>query len=279
MVEILLESGAHLDSRNKQGLMPIHLAVQAGHLEVVQAKNYNLATLTGDNQQTVLHLAADNGNLEAVKWLIHPGCINLNLRDRRGRTAEDLARQEHYKEIARHLWSLAKTQQLKLLEAAGSGKVRQVERLIRQGVEVDCKDHRNNRHGRRPIHEAALKGHLDVIKNLLLAGAQREAEDNKGNTAMHFAALGGQVAVMTLLKVNNCVVSPVNNGGETPLHFAAAGNHPDTLKWLLLQGVDKDCKNFSGNTAEDLASRNGFLVAAEVVHNYGREQVPVQVLV
>lgn len=88
-------------------------------LEAVKEK-CNLTT-RAENDTTALHLAAEFGNLEAVTWLVQQG-LNFNERDKRGRTAEDYAINEGYREITSYLRQEALRQQNKVIWPNFSGK-------------------------------------------------------------------------------------------------------------------------------------------------------------
>lgn len=92
----------------------VHWAAVGGHVSVLkflQTKKYDVKSLTSKEEST-LHLAADHGNLEAVKWLVKQ--VSISLRDNNGRTAEDLAKLEGHKEIVAHLQSIEASLQTKV---------------------------------------------------------------------------------------------------------------------------------------------------------------------
>jgi ankyrin repeat protein len=51
----------------------------------------------------VLHLAAERGNWNAVKWLVEHGKANADAIDKNGNTQLDLAEKQKHKEIAGYL--------------------------------------------------------------------------------------------------------------------------------------------------------------------------------
>lgn len=86
-----------------------------GHIPVLkflQSKKYDVKVLTSKGEST-LHLAADHGNLEAVKWLVKQE-VNISLKDHKGHTAENLAKLEGQKEIMMHLQNIAVSQQTRV---------------------------------------------------------------------------------------------------------------------------------------------------------------------
>src|SRR5437867_1580760 len=53
--------------------------------------------------------------------------------------------------------------------------------------------------GRTALHEAAARGHLELVQVLLAAGADASVRDDDGETALLKAALNGQSAVVGIL--------------------------------------------------------------------------------
>ena len=102
-----------------------------------------------------------------------------------------------------------------ILEASKRGDTGEVERLIREGEDVN----RMDEHGRSPIHLASWHGHTDTVELLLDRGANIEEKDNDG---------------------------------DTPIYRAAEGGHTDTVKLLLDRGADPYITNKEEKTARDL---------------------------
>ncbi|WCR53196.1 MAG: Actin-binding protein [Wolbachia endosymbiont of Ctenocephalides orientis wCori] len=57
----------------------------------------------------------------------------------------------------------------------------------------DNAHHSKDKYGRTPLHLAALRGHLDVVKSLIEKGADAKAEDKHGHTPIHLAAENGHL--------------------------------------------------------------------------------------
>ncbi|KAG7166873.1 Ankyrin-3-like 3 [Homarus americanus] len=294
-------AGAEPSATDDNGLQAVHLATQAGHLPVVKLlmtwlpeksavakgkqlvhwaaigghvnildylkkEKVNIKSLTCDNE-SALHLAADNGNLEAVKWLVRMG-LSLDQKDRKDFTPDDYALQEGHKEVVAFLRQVV-LQQDKFLDAATEGLLKVTENLVNDGVYLDCRRH-SDKFGRTALHYAARNGHLEIVRFLLSRGGDPEAEDNFGNTAVHWAAEGGHVHILKVLRDNNCDLSPTNNFQNTPLHCAARGmiKSLGALKWLLDQGVTLRLKNKDGCLAVDVAKNVGNIEAESLIHQY-----------
>jgi RNA polymerase primary sigma factor len=71
-----------------------------------------------------------------------------------------------------------------------------VELHVRRGVDVNATDER----GRSPLILAASRGHVEICRLLLEAGADPALKDGEGNDALSVASAKGQAAVVELLR-------------------------------------------------------------------------------
>ena len=76
-----------------------------------------------------------------------------------------------------------------------------------------------------PIHRAAWKGDIEIVRQHLAAGTGVDAKNKWGSTALHYTARGGKAAVAGLLISNSADVNARDADGLTPLHFAATAGH------------------------------------------------------
>ena len=104
-----------------------------------------------------LHLAALQGNIEAVKQHIGAGS-NLNERDAYGSTP--------------------------LIVAATFGKTDVAKALIEAGADLDAR----NNDGATALHAAALLCRTEIVGALLDKGANKDLTDNLGNTPLESVA-------------------------------------------------------------------------------------------
>ena len=101
-----------------------------------------------------------------------------------------------------------------------------------------------------PLMLAALNNQFDVAQVLIERGAE---VNRKGWTPLHYAATKGHIAMMRLLLENNAYIDAESPNGTTPLMMAAYYGTPASVKLLLEEGADPTPRNQSHVTALDLA--------------------------
>lgn len=121
-----------------------------------------------------------------------------------------------------------------LLKACRVGDLRQVVRLLSEGVDPDAHDGTT---GTRPLHSASHYGHIPIARVLLKAGADinaREGFDGK-DRPLETASKAGLIRMVKFLTANR---AEINIGGVCPaLTEAAINNHPMVVEFLIEHGA------------------------------------------
>lgn len=87
VVECLLRHNADINAKNKHDYTPIHVAAEAGNVELVERLLRNVdANVTSYYNLTVLHHAAEQGHVEVMECLLKNGA-NIHATDNAGDTA------------------------------------------------------------------------------------------------------------------------------------------------------------------------------------------------
>lgn len=149
-----------------------------------------------------------------------------------------------------------------LVEAAIQGNSRLVREMLQKGILPDLRD----RYGETALTWAAHLGHTAVVKDLLAAGADREAVGSfLQATPLLLAAQKGHRGIVALL----AVLADVNARdlhGTTALMLAVNANATSAkslsrvlniLQTLIQAGTTLDTKDEAGNTALIWAVQRG----------------------
>lgn len=122
-----------------------------------------------------------------------------------------------------------------------------------------------------PLMIAAITGQIDLARRLI----ERGADVNKpGWTPLHYAASRGQLAVMRLLLEESAYIDAASPNGTTPLMMAARYGSPEAVKLLLEEGADPMLKNNLGMTAIDFANGVNRTDSAEIIAAFVRARRP-----
>lgn len=217
--------------------MTIHEAVKQGDLRAVIDRL--LATPNDVNgrqpmpglegEQTPLHLAADNQDVEMIDVLLRHGA------DPNVRSGSLMGDEE---------WSPGETP---IIFAAWRGSASVVSRLLHEGADANL----GAQDGFTALHAAVIQNHHDVAAILLRNGAlvdcsyYRHTHDLEFNaeyslTPLHCAAREGLVEMCRLLLEHGADVNRSDMFGQVPLHYAARRGNTDVVRLLLHTGARTD---------------------------------------
>ena len=115
--------------------------------------------------------------------------------------------------------------------------------------------------GWRPLHLAAMGGHLRASAVLLDAGAQasaRSVNGVRGTTPLLCAIVGGDPLLARLLLAFGAEADAIDDAGFAPIHLAVELGHIEIVKLLLASGAQRE-PIVGEHTPLDVALRRGDL--------------------
>ncbi len=134
---------------------------------------------------------------------------------------------------------------------AEAGDIEQVRNLLDKGFSVHAEIG-----GNTALYLATVEGHEDIVRLLLAAGAEIEAQNRRGLRPLHMAALNGYDTLVELFIDKGAEVNIKDNEDEdTPLHLAAKRGRTNAIKLLLANGAKSTTKNRLGLTPLALAQQ------------------------
>ncbi|TKS75775.1 Ankyrin repeat domain-containing protein 6 [Collichthys lucidus] len=148
----------------------------------------------------------------------------------------------------------------RLLVASHKGQADNVVQLINKGAKVAV-----TKYGRSPLHLAAYKGHIEVVRILLKAGCDLDIQDDGEQTALQRAAVVGNSDIISALIQEGCALDRQDKDGNTALHEVSWHGFSHSVKLLVKAGANAHAKNKAGNTALHLACQNGHAQSSKVL--------------
>ncbi|KAJ5657428.1 uncharacterized protein N7484_001077 [Penicillium longicatenatum] len=211
------------DAFDKQKRTPIFLAIEKGHSQIVELlldKSAGQLAIPDSNEDVALLLAAEQGRLEGghakvLERLSEYNVAGLNHKNNEGQTP--------------------------LILAASAGQFEAVEYLLEQKAQI----HEKDSSGCTALHRAAQKGDSGVVEALLKAdGAEKDAQNNDGETPLYIAAYCGNIDAVKILIEYQCSVTIPEKDGWQPL--TAAYDNAEILRILVEKAnADVHCTKVS----------------------------------
>ncbi|WP_051062191.1 MULTISPECIES: ankyrin repeat domain-containing protein [unclassified Wolbachia] len=210
-------------------IAPLHLAAGNGKLDIVKYLINKGASIDVRDcfYQTPLYWAAKSGELDMVKYLVNKGA-SVDIEDSYGWTALYWAVENENFYIAEYLIkekgidvsARYSNGKTMLHEAIRFAKLDAVRYLIGKGIDIDIKDG----YGGTPLHWAAIRGKIDMVRYFIEQGADVNAKDNDDLTSLHWAVLYANLKVVRCLVEDGSDVDAKDKRGWTPLHLIAKNN-------------------------------------------------------
>jgi ankyrin repeat protein len=120
--------------------------------------------------------------------------------------------------------------------------------------------------GHTPLMCAALEGDTEVVKTLLLRGADVNAKDDEGRSALMFAVINMHHDTVNMLLKHGANINARANDGGTALMLAASCGDKRIVQALLNAGADlKGTFITTGKNAVSLAADRGCTDVVELL--------------
>jgi ankyrin repeat protein len=153
---------------------------------------------------------------------------------------------------------------IRLCGHGGSGDVDEARDLIARGIDIDAVGYTLPRHSLTALMCAVGFNNLEMVQELIRAGATLDLQDEDGETALHGAATNDHIEILQELIRAGATLDLQDEGGKTALMYAAKYksvemrfNHLEIVQELICAGATLDVQDKKGRTALQLARKWG----------------------
>jgi hypothetical protein len=123
--------------------------------------------------------------------------------------------------------------QNRLMLAAESGNLAEVERLLTENLDINAVDN----FSQSALMLAASRGHFEVVKTLVAKGASVKNWDEWGWSALMHGVVAGNFKIVKFLHDQGSELVLYDSIGHTPVFYAAIYEYKDILEYLLDNGA------------------------------------------
>ncbi len=223
------------------------------------------ATATSEDDDALVQ-AAMSGDYQAAQALIANGA-NVNAKDPEGMTALMEASEKWHREIAELLLSKG---------ADVNAKDKHGFTALLRSFKMSGKNNPNGRYqiqlnGKLERYDFVYTGNLDIIKLLLVNGADINAKDTNGRTALIIAAITGDRAITELLLNKGANANDKDKNGNTALMTTVNNGQREMSELLLAKGANVNDQTTSGITALMIAAQKGYREEIELLLRKGAD--------
>lgn len=123
--------------------------------------------------------------------------------------------------------------------AALNGHINAVKELLIGGADIN----KGGPHRKTALHLAAQNGDVEMVEFLIEKGARRTSRDKFKRTALILAVMNGNLKVASILLKHGAPFDTPDSSDNFPLHYACAYGYPEMIDLLIEAGCDPNTSN------------------------------------
>ena len=252
--------------KNSLSFTPLQLAAEKGNIEAIRflvSQGADINGITVDNPETPLAIAAKKRKSAAVRNLIDLGA-KINVKGEEGKNLLTLALQENNQKLIQLLESKNIDMNLALMWAWKTRKVNIMNFLIEKKADP------KTTLGWKPVHFAAYRGDFRQVENMVQDENQLDLQDKAGRTPLGIAILSGNTDIAKFL-IEHGAKTDNDKYEENPLFFAVLAGDHEITKILIDKGADVKMKSKHCDSLLHTAAAKGDVKTAEMLIEGGAE--------
>ena len=267
-VKLHIYAGTDIDQADELGNIPLLLAVEKGHIGVLELLIKHEANLEVSDPDgfTPLIMSAELNHPELLQLLLDAGA-DIAAEDKAERTALDWAiiMQSAEAETILRENDAPSGAEKSFIAAIQTNNIDAVKALLEKGVDVNEPAYTT----KTPLHYASHSRNKDILKLMLIEGAELEAKTEQGFTPLSYAIGLNHPDNCQILLEAGADVDAIDNWKRTGLNVTAGLGLPEVTAILLEFGATANTLDQWNWSALDVAEAYEFTEVAELIIETG----------
>lgn len=236
--EILLARQADVFATNTENYSPLRMAMTIGGEVLDWILSSEVIRATDGVGNTPLHYAAEWQLDTAVEQILEKGA-NTNVQNYSGETP--------------------------LFSAVKSDSSSTVRQLLQKGADKEIRDYLGN----TALHACVRYDAKNSALVLISGGIDVNAQNISGKSALHEAARSGKTSMVTLLLDNGANINSTDATGKTVLIDSIQSGNLELVKMLLTRGASPQIQEMYGRNAYHEAAESGNIELITLIRSAG----------
>ena len=267
-VKLHIYAGTDIDQEDEFGNIPLLLAVENGHIGVLELLIKHEANLEVSDPDgfTPLIMSAELNHPELLQLLLDGGA-DIAAEDKAERTALDWAiiMQSAEAETILRENDAPSSAEKSFIAAIQTNNIDAVKALLEKGADVNEPAYTT----KTPLHYASHSRNKDILKLMLIEGAELEAKTEQGFTPLSYAIGLNHPDNCRILLEAGADVDAIDNWKRTGLNVTAGQGLPEVTAILLEFGATANTLDQWNWSALDVAEAYEFTEVAELIIETG----------
>lgn len=275
-IQYLIDSGADVNARNKNGDSVLYLAVKKNKKDVgdlLLSRNADIFATNTENNSP-LRIALTEGG-EVQDWLITSR--TLNIVDGSGNTPLHYAAEWNLKDALSSLIqkganvnAVNSNGESALFSAVKADSPEIIQLLVENGIITDTRSNLTRDHlGNTPLHYAVKWNSLNAAQSIISLGFDVNSQNLSGKTALSDSARSGKIEMTQLLIQFGANVNSADISGKTALIDSIQSGNEEMISLLLQNGANPQIQEMNGRNAYHEAALTANTKVIELIRNAG----------